>query len=147
MAWIIFVIIFLYFIFFAPDFCITAKNPQTSSKTIIVDAITACPSHKRLPTKLSLFSFYNIHGKTILNVSAEFTETIKAPLEIKVEGERCEILRTQCISIPGINYDRFCSVFEESYYGKTYFGKADPPIMNCPIRKVRIHFFGLRRTI
>lgn len=126
-------------ILFIASLCLADKKP-TSSKIIIVDAITPCPGLKRTLTKLSPFSFYNIHGETILNASAELTETIKAPLEIKVEGEKCNMQRTQCTSIQGINYDRFCSVFSESYYGKTYFGKAEPPIKNCPIRKVLTQF-------
>lgn len=129
--------IFLYSTFSIPKPCLSDKKPsQSSSKLIIVDAITACQPQKRSLTKISPFSFYNKHGQTILNATFELTETVKAPLEIKVEGERCNIQRTQCTSIPGINYDRFCSVFGDSYYGKTYFGKAEPPIKNCPIKKV-----------
>lgn len=122
----------------------SAKSPPTSSKTIIVQSITACPSQHRLPTKLPYFAFYNKHGMSVVNATANFTETLQAPLSIRVEGERRDIHRSQCTSIPGINYDKFCSVFGESYYGATYFGKTEPPITGCPIMKVwkdlrRIH--------
>lgn len=131
-------IILLPYLILFTDFCLSTNDFQAKSKFIIARAVTACPSQNRLPTKLTNLALYNKHGMTIVNVTAEFTETLKAPLEIKVEGQRCEIHRmSQCISIPGINYDKFCSVFGESYYGKTYFGKAEPPIKSCPINKVK----------
>ncbi|XP_063702736.1 angiotensin-converting enzyme [Culicoides brevitarsis] len=108
---------------------------KSSLKTIIVHGVTACPNQNRISTKLTGLSFYNKRGKSYLNLTADFKESLKAPLSIKVEGEVCEVHRDQCKSIPGINYDHFCSVFGETYYGATYFAKLKPPIMGCPIKK------------
>lgn len=104
--------------------------------TIIVDMVKACPENDQLANKISNFSFHNERGKVIVSYHGELTETLRQPLEMKTEGTKCNLQRTQCSKAPGINYADLCPILTESYYGKVFFSKLEPPVTKCPVKPV-----------
>lgn len=109
---------------------------NTYALTALVDILKGCPNNARLVNKIVNFTFHNEQLTTIVSYYGVLNETLKAPLEIKSEGQICNFQKTQCMTAPGVSYPDLCSILTESYYGKFFFGKMEPPIKKCPVKPV-----------
>lgn len=117
-------------------FLLFFANIETAPITIIVDIVKTCSNNNQLANKISNFTFHNERGKVVVSYHGELTETLKKPLEMRTEGTKCNLQKTQCSSIPGINYADLCPILSESYYGKVFFSKLEPPVTKCPVKPV-----------
>lgn len=125
----------LLFLILSNTLFISTKT-EALSTTIIVDILKTCPNNNQLIHKFTNFTFHNERGKVIVSYFAKLNETLNGPLEIKVEGERCNLEKTQCTSMPGISYPDLCAISKVSYYSKAYFSKIQPSVLKCPIKPV-----------
>lgn len=114
-------------------------------RTLIIESAGPCPNQNKIPTRLKNITVFNSHGKAVVSFEGEVTEVLKAPLEIRVEGERCDLQKTKCSQAPGVNFPDLCMV-TDSMYAQMIFTKMEPPITKCPVPKVGLHTQNSNQT-
>lgn len=113
-------------------------SPLNSSFIVLIESFAACETNKKFPFQVSNLSAYNRRGKSYASAHLLITETIKGPIEQEVLLERCDMQKTKCMSAPTIYSPDQCLRLNESYFASNFFGKMEPPIVNCPFKPVGI---------
>lgn len=95
-----------------------------------------CKSDDTYPVRLVNVTIRSEKNLLILNGYVEASETIPAPLELEIKGEKCDMDDSRCIAFSPYGVGDMCKEFtnENNIFGKKFLPNFSPSLA-CPLKK------------